>query len=94
MPENLTLNPQDTRTFDAGLASVSVGVGSVVITEGRTPTIIEDGETAGPFEPSSALYSPDGAILSVTYANEISASQEPAEQATGVSSKKRVKKAA
>ena len=82
------MNAQDTRTFDAGLHSISVGTGSVIVTDGHdsttvTPEKIHDCEG----KPSLALYSPEGAILSVTYADEVPASQKPAERASGVSTK-------
>lgn len=93
-PENLTLNAGDTRSFDAGLHSVSVGVGSVIVTDGHdstvvTPEKIYDCEG----KPSLALYSPDGAVLSLTYADEVESPQKPAERPSGVSAK-RAKKAA
>jgi len=89
MPENLTMNAQDTRTFDAGLHSISVGTGSVIVTDGHdsttvTPEKVHDCEG----KPSLALYSPDGAVLSLTYAHEIETPQKPVERASGVSTKR------
>lgn len=95
MPENLTLNQGDTRFFDAGLASVQVGVGSVIVTDGHDSTIVGEGETQDlEGKPSLALYSPDGANLSIVYADEVPAPQESVERPSGVSAKKRAKKAA
>lgn len=92
MPEVLTINKGETKTFDAGLASVQVGVGSVIVTDGHGSTVIKaDGDTnthdcGG--KPSLALYSPDGANVAVTYANEIPVPQEPAQRASGVSAER------
>lgn len=86
MSENITMNAQDTRTFDAGLASISVGTGSVIVTDDHEPTVIGEGESQDlEGKPSLALYSPKGANLSLTYANETPAPQEPAQRASGVS---------
>jgi hypothetical protein len=88
MPEVLTINAGETRTFDAGLASVQVGVGSVIVTDGEDATVVKaDGDDnihdcEG--KPSLALYSPDGANVAVTYANEAPAPQEAPQRATGV----------
>lgn len=97
MGENLVMNAGDTRSFDAGLASVQVGVGSVIITDGKHNTHLIDADSDdydAEGEPSLAFYSPRGAILAVTYADEVPVPQEPAERASGVSAKKRAKKAA
>lgn len=96
MPENLTMNAGDTRSFDAGLTSVQVGVGSVIVTDGHDSTVVEADTDTDTFDcegkPSLALYSPNGAVLAVTYADEPPAPQEAAEKPSGVSAKKRAKK--
>jgi hypothetical protein len=85
-PENLVMNAQDTRTFDAGLASISVGTGSVIVTDDHEPTVVGEGESKDlEGKPSLALYSPNGANLSLTYANEVPVSQESTQRASGVS---------
>lgn len=92
--ENLTLNAGDTRTFDAGLASVQVGVGSVVVTDGEDTTLVKaDGDTDThdcEGKPSLALYSPDGANVAVVYADEVNVPEK--EPASGVHSKRKAKK--
>jgi hypothetical protein len=89
VPEVLTLNAGDTRTFDAGLASVQVGVGSVIVTDGHDSTVVKadtDTDTlACEGKPSLALYSPDGANVAVTYQDEAETPQEPAQRVSGVS---------
>jgi len=81
MSENLTLNAGESRTFDAGIASVQVSTGSVVITDGDDPTVVkaQDDENTHDCKgkPSLALYSPSGANLSITYAHEVETPQEP-----------------
>lgn len=97
MPENLTLNPGETRSFDAGLASVQVGVGSVIVTDGHDSTVVEADTDSDTFDcegkPSLALYSPNGAVLAVAYADEVPSPQEPPQRASGVSASKKAKKA-
>lgn len=92
MPEVLTINAGETRTFDAGLASVQVGVGSVIVTDGHGSTVVEADSDTDTHDckgkPSLALYSPDGANVAVTYANETPAPQEPAQRASGVSAER------
>ncbi len=89
MPENLTINAGETRTFDAGLASVQVGVGSVTVADGEDVTVVkadsDDNIHDCGGKPSLALYSPDGANVAITYADEVPAPQEPAQRASGVS---------
>lgn len=92
MPEVLTLNAGDTRTFDAGLASVQVGVGSVIVTDGHDSTVVKADTDTDTHDcegkPSLALYSPDGANMAVTYVDEVPAPQEPPQRASGVSAKR------
>lgn len=89
MPEVLTINAGETRTFDAGLASVQVGVGSVIVTDGHDSTVVKADSDTDTHDcegkPSLALYSPDGANVAVTYANETPAPQEAPQRASGVS---------
>jgi hypothetical protein len=89
MPEVITMNAGDTRTFDAGLASVQVGVGSVIVTDGHDTTVVEADSDTDTHDcegkPSLALYSPGGANVAVTYADEEPAPQEPPQRASGVS---------
>lgn len=91
-PESLTLNAGDTRTFDAGLASVQVGVGSVIVTDGHDTTVVKADSDTDTHDcegkPSLALYSPDGANVAVTYANETPTPQEPAQRVSGVSAER------
>jgi hypothetical protein len=91
-PENLTLNQGETRTFDAGLASVQVGVGSITVADGEDVTVVkadsDDNIHDCEGKPSLALYSPDGANVAVTYADELPAPQEPPRRASGVSAKR------
>lgn len=90
--ENLTLNAGDTRTFDAGLASVQVGVGSVIVTDGHDSTVVKADTDTDTHDcegkPSLALYSPDGANVAVTYQDELPAPQEAAQSASGVSAER------
>ena len=89
MPEVLVLNAGDTRTFDAGLASVQVGVGSVIVTDGHDSTVVKADTDTDTHDcegkPSLALYSPDGANVAITYADEVPVPQEPPQRASGVS---------
>lgn len=96
MPTVLTLNVQDTKALEAPVREISVGVGSVLVTR-KVPTdedggyevestlVDKDKPYDGKDTPSLGLYSPDGARLAVTYANEFPAPQEPAEAVSGVS---------
>lgn len=89
MPEVITMNAGDSRTFDAGLASVQVGVGSVIVTDGHDTTVVEADSDTDTHDcegkPSLALYSPNGANVAVTYQHEVETSQEPPQRASGVS---------
>lgn len=86
MSENITMNAQDMRTFDAGLASISVGTGSVIVTDDHEPAVVGEGESQDlGGKPSLALYSPNGANLSLFYANELPTPQESPQRASGVS---------
>jgi len=95
MPETLVLNGGETRHFDAPLRSVQVGVGSVIVTDGHDSTTVaaEDDTHDCGGKASLAFYSPDGANLSVVYADEVSAPQKPARRASGVSAKRVEKRA-
>lgn len=92
MPEVITMNAGDTRTFDAGLASVQVGVGSVIVTDGHDSTVVKADTDTDTHDcegkPSLALYSPDGANIAVTYQDELPTPQEPAQRASGVSAER------
>lgn len=86
MPENLTMNAQDTRTFDAGLRSISVGTGSVIVTDDHDTTVVTPDETFDcEGKPSLALYSPQGAVLSITYADEPEVVSMASESVSGAS---------
>lgn len=88
-PESFTMNEGDTKSFDAGLASVQVGVGSVIVTDGHDSTVVEADTDTDTFDcegkPSLALYSPNGAVLAVTYQDEIQVAPEPPHGVTAVS---------
>lgn len=92
MPEVLVLNAGDTRTFDAGLASVQVGVGSVIVTDGHDSTVVKADTDTDTHDcegkPSLALYSPVGANVAITYAHEIETPQEAPQRASGVSAER------
>jgi hypothetical protein len=83
------MNEGDTKSFDAGLAFVQVGVGSVIVTDGHDSTVVKADTDTDTHDcegkPSLALYSPDGANVAVTYADEVPAPREPAQRASGVS---------
>jgi hypothetical protein len=97
MPTVFTLNIQDSKALEAPVREISVGVGSVLVTR-KIPTdedggyeienTLVDKEKAydGKDTPSLALYSPDGAHVTVTYASEFPIVQEPPETSSGVSS--------
>jgi hypothetical protein len=96
MPTVFTLNIQDSKALEAPVREISVGVGSVLVTR-KVPTdedggyeiesTLVDKEKAydGEDTPSLALYSPDGAHVTVTYASEFPIVQEPPETSSGVS---------
>lgn len=96
MPTVFTLNIQDSKALEAPVREISVGVGSVLVTR-KLPTdedggykienTLVDKEKAydGKDTPSLALYSPDGAHVTVTYASEFPIVQEPPETSSGVS---------
>jgi hypothetical protein len=94
VPEVITMNQGDTRTFDAGLASVQVGVGSVIVTDGHDSTVVKADTDTDTYDcegkPSLALYSPDGANVAVTYQDEVETPQEPAQRVSGVSAEPEV----
>lgn len=95
-PTVFTLNIQDSKALEAPVREISVGVGSVLVTR-KLPTdedggyeienTLVDKEKAydGKDTPSLALYSPDGAHVTVTYASEFPIVQEPPETSSGVS---------
>jgi len=95
-PTVFTLNVQDAKALEAPVREISVGVGSVLVTR-KVPTdedggyeienTLVDKEKAydGKDTPSLALYSPDGAHVTVLYANEFPIVQEPPETSSGVS---------
>jgi hypothetical protein len=97
MPTVFTLNIQDSKALEAPVREISVGVGSVLVTR-KLPTdedggyeiesTLVDKEKAydGKDTPSLALYSPDGAHVTVTYASEFPIVQEPPDTAAGISS--------
>lgn len=99
MPTVFTLNTQDSKALEAPVREISVGVGSVLVTR-KVPTAEDGGykientlvdkEKAydGEDTPSLALYSPDGAHVTVLYASEFPIVQEPPETSSGVSAKR------
>lgn len=96
MPTVFTLNIQDSKALEAPVREISVGVGSVLVTR-KVPTdedggykientlVDKDKAYDGKDTPSLALYSPDGAHVTVLYANEFPIVQEPPETSSGVS---------
>lgn len=96
MPTVFTLNVQDAKALEAPVREISVGVGSVLVTR-KVPTDEDGGYKIentlvdkekvydGKDTPSLALYSPDGAHVTVTYASEFPVVQEPPETSSGVS---------
>lgn len=96
MPTVFTLNVQDSKALEAPVREISVGVGTVLVTR-KVPTdedggyeienTLVDKEKAydGEDTPSLALYSPDGAHVTVLYASEFPIVQEPPETSSGVS---------
>jgi hypothetical protein len=97
MPTVFTLNIQDSKALEAPVREISVGVGSVLVTR-KVPTdedggyeientlVDKDKAYDGKDTPSLALYSPDGAHVTVTYASEFPIVQEPPDTAAGISS--------
>lgn len=93
MPENITINGGDTRSFDAPLRSVQVGAGSVIVTDAHDSTVVRVDETHDCGDTASlALYSPDGANLAITYADEPQAPPEPSHGVSAGARRKRAKK--
>jgi hypothetical protein len=71
MRANLTFNPQQTRTLDAPVRTIAVGVGSVIVTNDHDSTIVEAPESYNAGDTASlAVYSPNGARVGVTYSDE------------------------
>lgn len=101
MPTVFTLNIQDSKALEAPVREISVGVGSVLVTR-KIPTdedggyeienTLVDKEKAydGEDTPSLALYSPDGAHVTVLYTNELSAIEQ--EAVSGVHPKRKTEK--
>jgi hypothetical protein len=95
-PSVFTLNIQDSKALEAPVREISVGVGSVLVTR-KVPTdedggyeiestlVDKDKPYDGKDTPSLALYSPDGAHVTVLYASEFPIVQEPPDTASGVS---------
>jgi len=102
MPEQITLNEHDTRTFDKAIREFTVGVGSIVVSrkipqkEGEVEiesTTVNAGDSYdGEDTASLAIYSPDGARVGITYADEPQEAETASESASGVSVPKRSKK--
>ncbi len=85
---------QDFKNLEAPVREVSVATGTVVVSaEGEKTTVVtsEKDFDAGD-TPSLALYSPDGANVTVLYTTEAPEVPEPAEKPSGVSAKRRRKR--
>lgn len=71
MPVSVTLNPQETKTLQAPVREISVGVGSLIVTAGEKTTTVQAEKTYDAKDTSSlALYSPDSAIFQIVYPDE------------------------
>lgn len=71
MPVSVTLNPQETKTLQAPVRTIDVGVGSLIVTAGAKTTTVEAEKSYDAKDtPSLALYSPDSAIFQITYSDE------------------------
>ena len=85
MSRNLTFNPNQSRVLDAPVYDIVVSIGSLIVTEGDNSSLVEADETySGNDTASLALYSPNGAIVSVTYSDEVRFEEARAEQSEGV----------
>jgi hypothetical protein len=77
---------QDFKNLEAPVREVSASTGTVVVTEGEKTTVVGPGENYDAGDtPSLALYSPDGANVTVLYTTEAPEAPEPAQRASGVS---------
>lgn len=76
---------QDKKNLEAPVREVQVSTGTIIVTEGEDSTVVSSGETHDAGDtPSLALYSPDGANVTVLYTTEVSEAPEPAEKPSGV----------
>ena len=73
MSTNLVFNPNQTQTLPAPVRTITVAVGSVVVTDGHDSVVVQEdssydaanGQVAG-----LSVFSPNGARVSVTYSDE------------------------
>lgn len=80
---------QDFKTLEAPVREVQVSTGTIIVTEGEDSTVVGPGETHDAGDtPSLALYSPDGANVTVLYTTELRADTKPVEKPSGVSAKR------
>lgn len=80
---------QDFKNLEAPVREVQVSTGTIIVTEGEGSTIVGPGETHDAGDtPSLALYSPDGANVTVLYTTEAPDVPEPPEKPSGVSAKR------
>jgi len=84
---------QDFKNLEAPVREVQVSTGTIIVTEGENSTVVGPGETHDAGDtPSLALYSPDGANVTVLYTTEAPAVLGSPKRASGVSAKKKAKK--
>ncbi len=80
---------QDFKNLEAPVREVSVATGTVVVSEGEATTVVTPGRDHDAGDtPSLALYSPDGANVTVLYTTEAPEAPEPTERPSGVSAKR------
>ncbi|HZN10476.1 MAG TPA: Rho termination factor N-terminal domain-containing protein [Blastocatellia bacterium] len=71
MSVSLTFNPDHSRTLDRAVRRIDVSVGPLIVTATDDPEVIPAEESRDYDGVASlTLYSPNGAIVSVTYADE------------------------
>lgn len=71
MASNLTFNPGQSRTLEAPVRQINVSVGSVVVTNGHDTSVVEENDVFDAKNTASlSVFSPSGARVTVTYADE------------------------